>query len=392
MSFKNAIKNDYKLIILVIMAFLIMSLASYFFMSRVVRRQIDLYSQTEMRVYRLGLLSLSQACEDALLHSSQVMTMGMERGVKESGYLDLVRRLSADFSTQSNLRQVYQELFCYLDGNYIDIGGIKSLSASQMEKFDWYAGAIDWANKGDPDLPSHFYHSGPYSDRETGKSVVALSKPITDGQGVIRGVMGMELDLDPIIARVESLKLGRGEVFALLADSSLKVVAFSDHRVEGQHLHEIESFKSLVPDLPATSADMLIKRIYFDNKFFVAIFSRLDNGWLLGMFSPESFYYQEARDTFPVLVGIALFLATMLSVVLIRLSQARARSDEANRLKTNSLARISHELRTPLNAIIGLSELVRRNPAAPNVPSYLEDINRAGGTLLHLVNEILDFS
>ncbi|MDR2300672.1 MAG: response regulator [Deltaproteobacteria bacterium] len=390
MSFRNAIKNDYKLIILVIMAFLIMSLASYFFMSRVVRRQIDLYSQTEMRVYRQGLLSLSQACEDALLHSSQVMTMGMERGVKELGYLDLVRRLSNDFSYQSNLRQVYQELFCYLDGNYIDVGGIKSLPESEMEKLDWYAGAIDWAKGGEG--PSHFYHSGPYNDRQTGKSVVALSKPITDGKGTIRGVMGMEFDLDPVIARVEGLKLGRGEVFALLADSKLKIVAFSDHEAEGKHLHEIDSFKNLVSELPATSSDMLIRRIYFDGKFFVAIFSRLENGWVLGMLSPESFYYQEARDTFPVLFGIALFLATMLSIVLIRLSQARARSEEANRLKTNSLARISHELRTPLNAIIGLSELVRRNPLAPNVPSYLEDINRAGGSLLNLVNEILDFS
>jgi CheY-like chemotaxis protein/HPt (histidine-containing phosphotransfer) domain-containing protein len=82
----------------------------------------------------------------------------------------------------------------------------------------------------------------------------------------------------------------------------------------------------------------------------------------------------------------------MLAVVLTRLSQARQRSERANRLKNDSLARISHELRTPLNAIIGLSDLARRYPRGPNTPSYLSDIHKAGGSLLKLVNEILDFS
>ncbi|MDR0621348.1 MAG: response regulator [Deltaproteobacteria bacterium] len=392
MSFKTAIKNDYKLIILVIMTFLIMSFASYSFMSRVVRRQIELYSKTEMEVYRNSLTSLSRACEVALLHASQVMTMGMDRGVKGEGYLDLVQRLTDAYSTQGDITEIFNSLVCYLDGFYIDAESMASVPATEMRTLSWYDGAFKQSNVAEMNDSRFFFHSTPFVDPDTGRAVISISKPISDGSGAIRGAIAMEFLLDPVIARVESLKREKGEVFALLADRNLRIVAHPNADDLGKLLTDIGGIGELVPNLPKSNDDMLIKRIWLGDKRYVAIFSRLENGWILGMFSPLSFYYQEASDTFPVILGIALFLATMLAVVLIRLSQAKARSEEANRLKTTSLARISHELRTPLNAIIGLSDLVRRNPASPKSVSYLEDIGSAGSSLLNLVNEILDFS
>jgi PAS domain S-box-containing protein len=68
---------------------------------------------------------------------------------------------------------------------------------------------------------------------------------------------------------------------------------------------------------------------------------------------------------------------------------------EANRLKSEFLAKMSHELRTPLNGIIGFSEfLMDEKPGSLNdkQKEYLTDVLNSGRHLLQLINDILDLS
>jgi two-component system cell cycle sensor histidine kinase PleC len=55
---------------------------------------------------------------------------------------------------------------------------------------------------------------------------------------------------------------------------------------------------------------------------------------------------------------------------------------------------MSHELRTPLNAIMGFSEIIARQPLAPETlaryQEYAVDIHNSGGHLLSLINDLLD--
>jgi signal transduction histidine kinase/ActR/RegA family two-component response regulator len=106
---------------------------------------------------------------------------------------------------------------------------------------------------------------------------------------------------------------------------------------------------------------------------------------------------------------IATALFTSLSVALILSEQARTRrllamrTRAAKRAQTRAqvagaakgefLATMSHEIRTPMNAILGFTQTLRRRQDLPGeARRQLELIHRAGGSLLAVVNDILDYS
>src|SRR5665213_2807327 len=57
------------------------------------------------------------------------------------------------------------------------------------------------------------------------------------------------------------------------------------------------------------------------------------------------------------------------------------------------MANMSHELRTPLTSVIGYSDLLQTSESLPaNEKRFAERIHSASEALLHIVNDVLDFS
>jgi PAS domain S-box-containing protein len=103
------------------------------------------------------------------------------------------------------------------------------------------------------------------------------------------------------------------------------------------------------------------------------------------------------------LVGAAAegdhYVATIVDVTVLREVEqhrlAREAAEQANRAKSDFLARMSHELRTPLNAILGFAQLMQIDPAVAadaRSKQRVDQIRLAGDHLLHLVNEVLDLA
>jgi PAS domain S-box-containing protein len=75
-----------------------------------------------------------------------------------------------------------------------------------------------------------------------------------------------------------------------------------------------------------------------------------------------------------------------------QLENALAEARTATEAKSVFLASVSHEIRTPLNGIIGMSDLLLRTKLTREQKSFATIAHNSATTLLHLINDILDYS
>jgi len=78
--------------------------------------------------------------------------------------------------------------------------------------------------------------------------------------------------------------------------------------------------------------------------------------------------------------------------VQLELEEARDAAQRASSAKSDFLAMLSHEIRTPLNAILGFADVLGWTNLNSRQRECVETIRESGGTLLAILNDVLDFS
>ncbi|MDR1021256.1 MAG: response regulator [Synergistaceae bacterium] len=382
MNLREAARRDYKQLLLVCAVFLAMTLASYFYVSVVMRRQVDLHSRSEMLAYQTALRSLILAHEDALQHVAVSVSMAIESGAGPDGLQDILKSWTQAFRRQKDIEDVFVSVYGYLDGNYLDGTSWIPGEFYYPKTAPWMRGAL---------TQNGIFHSKPYIDPRTGNAVTAVSMVVFDENGESRGVLALDYLLTPVIDQIKAYKVA-DTGYGMLTDDSFGVLTHPKGEYVGRHIREVPGYAGVYEKMEGMEGGVLVERLYDGEAEQIGFFSLLENGWCLGIIAPVQYYYSEVKRMIPVIALLSATFALILCCILIRMSEARIRSEEESRSKSTFLARMSHEIRTPMNAIVGMSELAQREYGSGQALEYIASIRHAGSDLLSIINDILDFS
>ncbi len=293
-------------------------------------------------------------------------------------------------------------IYGWVSGGYLDGTGWDVPADYDATARIWYTEGIK-AN-------GRIITTAPYTDADTGKTVITVSLMLSDGESVIATDIDVA-EIREIVANIGSDDSGYGFIVnkngnmlahGLKTYESISIYAEGAEKPTDKMTEIIEL---LFQKTDSAGGEYFFTVEYKGHRLM--IFSHIIcDDWYAGMvLDYDSVYENEMSVLFRsillslITVGIVAYFCT--SSVISRnrlldqteeLKEIAEEQRKASIEKSKFLANMSHEIRTPINAVLGMNEMVLRECSDKNILKYANNIQSAGKSLLAIVNDILDFS
>jgi signal transduction histidine kinase/CheY-like chemotaxis protein len=370
-------------------AFVLMTLLSYLFVNRIVKDNIlrntenvldylQAQIETDITELKTTLGSFSQGMRSMLLNG--------EDSDKLRYYTD---EISIFLRSMERSEFSVNGVYGYIDkfpGGPVFLNGLNMQLPNNYSPTErpWYKVSL-MEGRG-------IIETAPYRDMVTNEIIITYLSNIYDEKGSRLGVVCVDARASYIGEKTINMIQSRNG-FGYLATRDLTLLAHSNPEFSGMKLSDpiipLSIFTSELLEKETISEAPLVN---WKGEPAVYFARRLPNGWYLGFLTIKSIYYQKVREMAVTLGILGIALATVLIMVLIKVDDAKNKSNMESRHKSAFLANMSHEIRTPMNAIIGMVTIGRSVSDIERKDYCLSKIGDASNHLLGVINDILDMS
>ena len=381
---RELIKSNYQQIIFVFLAFLTMVLVSHIYTSRIVSDQILNIGEESMNTIQTAVTA--NLSETKLTFSNMIQTSEsmLATGKSNEEILVFLTGVTDYFSGSRSPLPDFMKVYGYIRGEFLDGSGWEPPADYKPAARPWYIGA----NKNSGEI----FFSDPYIDAETGSTVISYSQQLFDENGVMQGILAIDLNMTRITDYVENQKLSN-DGYGMMLNSSLIITAHPNDEFVGKKITEIGGeYKNISKILNNGETISAYRFKDTDGTDSIAFFRPIFDEWYIGIVTSRSSYYEPVYILALVLSILGITLMCALSYILLRTTAEKMRSDEESRSKSSFLARMSHEIRTPMNAIIGMTDIAKKTDDMSKIQNCIVTINDASNHLLGVINDILDMS
>jgi signal transduction histidine kinase/CheY-like chemotaxis protein len=373
-----------------LLAFALMLIATFFFMSTSVKKQLR--DNAEIVLSRAQEKIESDLREPETTLSSFSLTIrrfildGMDLPRLRSFVHEYTNYLNESKKRMSSFDGVYG-YFTTLNGDsaFIDGNGWAPPIGYVPQARPWFVGAL--AGQG------ALVKTAPYRDMTTGLMVFTFASAVYDDSGRLIAVVCLNVPWDAIGKNIIQLAMSQGG-YGMLLDSDMTVLV---HPLPG---FVGKSAAGLPTSLAAVASDLEKEKEVIEyplNSFrgepSIAFFRKISSDWHLGLVTPKEPYYQSVTRMAWTLFCLSLAFSAAVIYILVRIENSRGRLDFESRQKSVFLAHISHQIRTPMNTIIGIAEIQQANTALhPDAIEAMDKIYGSANILMGIINDLLDLS
>jgi len=312
------------------LAFFLMVLVSYLFVSDIVHAYLTKEAENTLSYTQTKINDDLWDTEKILQNASQ----GILAMILQGNSADLIREhmieITNYFSSGNVKISVFNGFYGFFNvfdsnpegGIYIDGTGWIPPEDFQPKERPWYKAAVAAGGS--------IAVTNPYVSALSDILVISYSRQIHDREGNPLGVVAVDVHLDKIAEYVVNTKLAEGGYGMLITDD-LEIIAIPSKEHLGKHLSEL-THKNI--DIVVSNLEEgldIFEHIVTDKHLgsdFVLFTRQLENGWHIMILTPLGKYYQQVTNMrfFISILGISFAFA--LSFVLLRIVDAKRKAEK----------------------------------------------------------------
>ena len=344
----QAIITQYAQALVVLLAFALMVIFSYMFVSDAERRHLRTNAESAISYTEANIKSDMQGLEIFLGVASETINDMLIKGESSDSINQYILFIN-NYVEAGSERRLYGAagifgVFDVFDGLML-IGYESWIPPDDYYQTDrpWYTGAVK--AEGEINITE------PYLNAYSNEITITLSRRIFDMSGNALGVVCLNIELTRIAQYVVDTQFVEGGYGFLLGEDYM-IIAHPDADMVGLRYRDVKNDATAFLDELLERGRVSEATTYdYRGEQVIVFLEKLYNGWYMGVVTPDDNYFQSTRNMAITLTALGMIFAVFLIWMLLRISSEKAMLDERVRIMFDATPLVAYILNKDFKVI-----------------------------------------